>query len=379
MKTVRFLIFIVIFLFFLSIAVSATDVEKEVTDVISDELSGFKESLPSFVLDFLPDGLLEGDFSLLLSDELNEKSFLNYAIDYLFASLGTVIKTFCSILILILLSSIFEMLSSSLKNSSLSTVFIACSTLTVSLSVFNVCISLCNYTTTYINALCQAMNAFVPIMGAVQIMSGNLSSASLSNATMVLFISVTEGFLVAFMLPLVKICMMLSCTKSLGGIELGGFTRIIRNTLTSVTVFTMSIFMFVLSMKNILTASIDSLSIKTARFAISSFVPLVGASVNDALRTVSSSLSFIKSSCGVIAIIVIALIILPLIIYLFLNKVAFSLLSSISIAIKCERQGDVLKEADSLCTYMLTLVACTSVLFIFALTIFIKTEMVLNG
>lgn len=374
-KIVLSLLFIV-FLLFIPIKAFANEAEvkNEIINSIEDELGDFKDSIPPYVLETLPNSLLDGDFSSLLSENFGEKEIWSYIIEYLFFGLGAVLKTFASILVLILLSSIFEMISNSLENDSMRLGFRACSSLCVAITVFNVCISLCELVTSYINALCQAMVAFMPIMASMQIMGGKLSSATVTNTSMVLFISIVEGFFVVCLLPLVKICMMFSCAKAMGGIEFGGISKIIRTTFTSVTIFVMSIFMFIFSYKNIISQGNDSLSLKTARFAISSFVPMVGASINDALRTVSTSLGVIKNSCGVIALIVIALIVIPIIIYVFLNKVSFGLLAGISRAIGCEKQSMVLEEADSLCSYMLTLVACTCVLFIFAITLFIMSS-----
>ena len=373
MKKTIFLISLFFFFFAFLSPVFSISANEQIIDSIGDELSSFKESLPDYVLEFLPDEIFSGNFSLLLDEGLDEKKLLSYVIDYFFAGLGSVVKSFSTVLVLILISSIFEMLSSSFNNSSVKLAFSTCSTLSIGLTVFNICISLCKLTSTYINGLCQAMSAFAPIMTTIQIMNGSITGATLSNSIMLLFISVTEGIFAVFMLPLVKICMMLCCAKSLGGIEFGGISRMVRNTFTSVTIFVMSIFMFIFSFKNVLAQGADSLSIKTARFAISSFVPMVGASINDALRTVSSSLSFIKSTCGVIAILIIALIMLPIIIHIFLNKLSFGFLASISKTIGCNSEGAMLEEADSLCTYMLMLICCTCTLFIFAITIFIKT------
>ena len=76
----------------------------------------------------------------------------------------------------------------------------------------------------------------------------------------------------------------------------------------------------------------------------------------------------------VIAIIAIAVIMLPIIINLFLNKLSFSILSSMAQLVNADKESAILDEADSCCGFLLTIVACTCVLFIFALTIFIKTE-----
>lgn len=374
MKKILLFLFVFLFVFCFSLPSFGESVENEIISSIDTELEDFKNSLPQEVIDFLPEGVFDGDFSNLLEKGLNEKLFFEYVIEYLFSGIGTVLRSFSAILVLILISSIFEMLGSSFSNTALSNTFTICSGLCIALTVFNLCHSLATNVSTYIEIICNVMSAFAPIMATMQIMSGNITSATISNASMVLFISIVEGFFVAFMLPLVNLCLMFSCIKALGGIEFGGISRLIRNTFTSVTVFVMSIFMFVFSFKNILAQGADSISIKTARFAISSFVPIVGASINDALRTVSSSLSLIKNSSGILAIISIALIILPIIVYVFLNKISFGLLASISKLIHCEKQSIILEEADALCSYMLTLLATGSALFIFAITIFIKTS-----
>lgn len=372
MKKICTLIFTIILFFSFSVFAFAQNTENEIMNSVEDELSSFKDSLPDYVLEYLPSEALNGDYSSLLSNAFDEGKLLSYIIDYLFLGIDKTIKIFGSILVLLLISSIFEMLSSSLSNQSLSLAFTACSGLCVALTVFNVCSSIATYVTTYTRILCQAMNAFAPIMTTLLIMNGKVSTATITSTAMILFISLVDSFIVACMLPLVKICMMFSCVKSLGGIEFGGISKVIRTTFTSVTVFVMSIFMFIFSIKSVLSQGADTVGLKTARFAISSFIPIVGASINDALRTVSSSLSLIKSSCGALAILIIALIMIPIIVYILLNKLSFGLLAGISRVIKCEKQGLILEEADALCTYMLTVVACTCVLFIFALTIFIK-------
>lgn len=363
----------VLFLLF-PFAIHADEIEKDITSSIENELEEFKDSLPKEIIDFLPDGIFDGNYSLLL-EEIDEKSIWNYIIDYLFLGIGTALKSFSGLFVLILISSIFEMLSSSFSSVALNNTFSICSVLCVALSVFTLCHSLATNVSNYLCIICNVMSAFAPIMVGLQILSGNITSATISNASMVLFISLVENFLVAFMLPLVNLCLMFGCVKAIGGIEFGGISKLVKTTFTSVTVFTMSIFMFIFSFKNVLSQGADTLTLKTARFAISSFVPLVGASVNDALRTVSSSLSLIKNSCGVIAIIAIALIMLPIIIYLFLNKLSFGLLATIGKMLHCDKQAVILEEASSICVYMLTLVCTSCALFIFTITIFIKTSL----
>ena len=134
------------------------------------------------------------------------------------------------------------------------------------------------------------------------------------------------------------------------------------------------IFSFVFSFQSVLTQSADSLSMKTAKFAIGSFIPIVGHSISDALNTITSSLSFIKNTCGVIALIALVIMTLPVIISVYLNKISMDLCSSLAGIIGCDREKAVLSDASGIISFLLALILYTCVFFIYALTVFIKTS-----
>ena len=372
-------VLVVIIIFCLAITCNASEPYTEITDSISDELDALKNSLPNEVLDYLPSDIWNGDFSSLLSVDFSEATLLDLLVDFLFLGLKTVVKSFANILVILLIASIFNMLSASMSSDLIKGSFSLCSALCTCFTIFSICTSLTELVSEYIMGLCGAMEAFTPIMATMYIMSGNISSGAVANTSILLFIGLVEHFLVAFMLPIIEISICFSAIKAFGGqLCFDGFSKTIKNTFTGVIVFVMSIFMFVLSTKNILSQSSDSISIKTAKFAISNFIPVVGGTVNDALRTVTSSISYIKNSCGALGIIIIILIILPILIYLLLNKLAFNLSSGIAKAIGCTNEASVLGEGDSICGFLIALVSCTAILFVFAITVFIKTS-VLGG
>ena len=365
-------IFIFVILLFTQ-GVCAADINSQLSEEVKDELSDFNNSLPPSVQNFIGTDVLNGDFDALLGDKISEKSFLELISNYLLFGIDSVLKSFASILALLIVLALFNSLTSS-ENNTLHNVFSVSSTLSISLTVFGVCAALAQTTCEFMQTLCNVSTSFLPLMITIMTLNGNISGAIVTNGSMILFIRIVEEFLLKFLLPIVYMCLAFGCVKALNtSIDISGITKTVKTVFTSVTVFAMSIFMFVLSYKSLLSQSADSLKIKTARFAIGSLVPLVGASVNDSLKTLSSGLSLLKTSCGTIAVIAIAVITLPVIINLFLYKISFSLLSIISGAIGGSGEKSVLEEADSICTFLLTLAVCTSVLFIFGITIFIKT------
>ncbi len=372
------IIFTLFFIFIFTIPLSAKETATDkITDNISNELTDFKEALPNEVLDLLPNEIWNGDFSQLINSDFNEKTVLEMILNYVFFDIGNILKSFSGILIIIIISSIFNMLAKSFSSELIKSSFSLASSLCVSLTIFNVCTSLASMVCSYMKVLCGVMEAFSPLMAALYIMTGNITTGGIANASMVLFITVIEKFLLLFMLPIVNISICFSSIKCLGGIDFSGISKLLKTSFTGITVFIMSILMFVLSCKSTLSQANDSLSIKTAKFAISSFVPVVGSTLNDALRTITSSLTLIKNSCGILAIIVILVIILPAVISLLLYRLSFSILSSASKALGGTNDGLIIDEANSLCGFLLALIICTGILFIFALTILIKSTVVI--
>ena len=369
---------IVIIVMLLTITCNATNVSETIINEIQAELEIFKSNLSNDVLDFLPEGVWKGDFSSLLSEDFNEKTIFEFIMDYLFLGLNDALKSFCVISVIIIISSLFNTLSSSFSSIAIKNSFNLASSICASITVFNLCSNITHNTVIYLNGLCKAMECFAPLMSTLYILTGNLTSGGVASASFVLFISVIENALVKLMVPIIYICISFSIIKSLGGyFDLSGISKTLKNTFTGVTVFVMSIFMFVLSCKSILSQSNDSISIKTAKFAISSFIPIVGSTVNDALRTITSSISLIKNSCGIIALLVIALMMLPQIISLLLYRLLFNITSSMAKCLKCDTECTVIEEASSVCGFLLALVICTCILFIFAITIMIKSTVVI--
>lgn len=365
-KLIIFCIFLLCLLLTFSFSSYCSDVKADITSAIDDDLNNFMSSLPSDIASLFPKDPLNGD------SIVNEKSIFNYIISYIFSGIDDIAKSLVSMFVLIIITCLLSSISNSLSNTTLSNAFKFCSTLCFSISIFQICLGLAELATVYIKTLCRVMNAFLPLMSTMGIMTGAISSTAISCSTSVIAISLTEGFLVVCLLPLVKACLTISIVKPISGCNLSGISKTIKTTFTSVIVFVMSILFFILSAKNVLAQGNDSITIKTARFAISSFVPIVGASINDSLKTVASSLSIIKNTCGIIAIIAISLLMVPIIIHILLYKLSFGLLGAICKALGCITEGEMLEEADSICGFMLVLIACTCVLFIFSLTIFIN-------
>ena len=372
---IKKILFFIIFILIFSLNIYGAEPEKEILDSIQGELSDFEATLPDDIRNILPNELFDGDFSSLSNGEIDHMTFIDASINSLLANLPSALSSITLILVAVIISSIFDTMSSGLESISLRESYNLCSSLCISVLVFNLIGEISINALSYMKALCNAMNGLAHIMATVHIMEGKISTAALGNGTMMMFIALIENIIVSFLAPIVNICLALSCVKSVSNEKnIGGISSLIRNTFITLTVFTMMVFSFVFSFQNTLTQSADSLSMRTAKFAIGSFIPIIGPSISEALTTVTSSISYVKNALGVIGLVSVLLLTLPVIASLYVHKLLLDITASLSGMIGFDKGKEIISDASGICGFILALSACTGVFFILALTIFIKTS-----
>ncbi len=85
----------------------------------------------------------------------------------------------------------------------------------------------------------------------------------------------------------------------------------------------LSIFTLILSVQKMIAQASDTLGLKTAKFAMSTFVPVVGGPLSDALSSVTTCLQLLKASAGGFAVTALAVEFLPAVISLLLLSLCF--------------------------------------------------------
>ncbi|MGL5086919.1 MAG: stage III sporulation protein AE, partial [Clostridium sp.] len=96
----------------------------------------------------------------------------------------------------------------------------------------------------------------------------------------------------------------------------------------------LTVFIGLLTVRGITSSTIDAVTLKTAKFAIDNFVPIVGKSFSDAISAVAGYSLIIKNAISSIGLIVIILLmlypVLKLILMAFVYKVSAALIEPIS-------------------------------------------------
>ncbi|MPN28456.1 hypothetical protein SDC9_175898 [bioreactor metagenome] len=89
----------------------------------------------------------------------------------------------------------------------------------------------------------------------------------------------------------------------------------------------MTIFTGLLSLQSFLSAAADGAAVKTAKFLVGSFIPVVGSVLTDALSAMQGSLHIIKASVGSFGILVAVLTFLPVLLHITVLRAVVAIAS----------------------------------------------------
>lgn len=163
-----------------------------------------------------------------------------------------------------------------------------------------------------LNGVSGFMVILVPIMAGLIISSGKEMTGTSYYTVMMTAGNAVSAVSAKLVSPLMNVFLALTVTSSLSvKMNLGSLCESVYKFAKWALMFVMGIFTAVLSLQTIMTSSMDNVSQRALRFAVSSFVPVVGGALGEALNTFNGSVELLKTGAGVFVIIASGLIIMP--------------------------------------------------------------------
>ena len=280
---------------------------------------------------------------------------------------------------LLILASVFGALSRSLSSESMSGAVRFCTATAIFASIIYIQTEHFQKVELFFQRLVGIMSAMIPITGTVWAMGGNISTASAGTSALYVFLNVCELIFAKSLVPVCCLFTALALCNTLSP-EMGmkGLTGALKKTYGFFIALIMTILTASLSAQTTLCAAADSTGARAARLVSSNIIPMVGASVGETLRTLATSVQYLKSIVGIGGVIFILLLFIPVLIELLLTRLVFLLTSGVAEMLGCETEGRFLSEIGGVYGILIAVVSMCSVMFMFALTIFSKTAVAIG-
>lgn len=242
--------------------------------------------------------------------------------------------------------------------------------ITLIVSTFSNCISLVKNT---IQNLVGFSNSLIPILMTLMLTTGAITSAGMIQPILLLLINFIGNAISNFILPIVLISTSLNIISQISDeIKISKIPKFLNSATIWVLGIIMTLFVTVLSLEGSLTQTVDGVTAKTTKAAVSTVIPVVGKILGDATDAVIGCAGILKNAVGFVGVIVILGICLSPIIKLTILTITYYLASALCQPIADAKIVNLLESVADTFKTLLAIIFCVTVLLIVGLTIVIK-------
>ncbi|HCL4555202.1 TPA: stage III sporulation protein AE [Clostridium botulinum] len=231
-----------------------------------------------------------------------------------------------------------------------------------------------------INKMTDFMMALIPILVMLIASIGGIVEATMLDPIIIGTINISANIFSKFIIPLICMTFVLQFVDNLSeDYKINKLTKLLNQVALWTQGIVMTVFVGVVTIRGITSKAMDQVTIKTAKYAVDNFVPVVGKCLSDAISTVAGYSLLLKNSISSLGLIVIvAMLLVPvikLLIMAFMYKMAAALIEPISDSRLVNSIGAA---GDSL-ILILSCLICVSVMFFIMIAIMASAGKVFMG
>lgn len=365
---------ICIFALLLLSMVFCTGVRAEEAETYSEQydISGaseLQEQVPDDAKNFVKEnGISASDSGGLLS--LSPGKIFDTVISMVKNKLTSPLKMFTALMGVILLCSLLEGMKSTVGEEQLTQTFNIVGILTAATMVAIPITGCISEASAALRAGGNFMLSFVPVFSSVTAVTGNITSAAVYHTLLLAVAEFSVQLASGMLMPMLGCFLALSIIAAVNpDLNLHSFANAIRTVTLWALGLIMTVFVGLLTIQGFVGTAADTVTIRAAKFAIASFVPIVGGALSDALTTVQGSLGVLKAGIGGFGIAVGVMTMLPTILSVLLLKLSIDLAAFAGEIFGVGRITVLLKSAASTLTIILALLLCFCLMLVISTTI----------
>ena len=276
-----------------------------------------------------------------------------------------------SIILIIIINSILNCITEGLENKSISQIAFYVQYIlivTIVLTNFSDIISLIKES---IQNMTSFTNLLIPIMMTLIITTGSVTTATIIQPILVFMISLIGNFINNIAIPIVLVSTALGIVSKISNkVQIDRLAKRLKS--STIWIIGVTLFVTLVSVDGTLSSSVDAVTSKTAKAAVSNLIPVVGKILGDAVDSVIGCSSILKNAVGIVGVIIILAISIGPIIKLLLFMAIYYIGAAICEPIADEKVVKLLDTMGDTFKILLGLMFSMSTMIIIGTTLIVK-------
>lgn len=378
-KTIQILLLILTFILISTTIVHGEDnmmdkiIDKQIDSHDAIQIDKFLQELMNENEIYIGENTKDIIFKLLKGERLiNNKNLIESIKNIFLKDLFLALTLLSKILIITIMSAILTNLQNSFEESSISQFANYFAYMIISILVVTSFSEIIKVTQLSVDRMISFMQILLPILLTFMILAGGTGSRLVFHPIILGSVNVMGIIIKNIIFPLIYFSFILSILSNLSERgELNKLSDLSRKIIVFIISAIFTVFIGILTIYG-LSTKIDGLTIRTAKFAVDNFIPIVGGFLSDSIDAVIGSSAILKNGIGIIGLFILVMIILipliKIIVLLFVYSITEAVIQPIASKNIVEFFGDVSK------TLLLILISLVSVGIMFFITITVVVD-----
>lgn len=225
-----------------------------------------------------------------------------------------------------------------------------------------------------ISSITSFMQAVFPLIITMLISLGNVASGALYHPLILASINIVVSLTEKIILPAVFLSGIFFLVNSLTESSyIKKLASLVRQFAVLFIGLTVTIFSGITAIQGIITSSADGVLVKTAKFSVDKFIPIIGSYISDSIDLILSCSTLIKNALGAIGLLVLILMLLFPVLKLLSIVIIYKGLAVLVEPIGIHNVSDSLNEMGNTIIILISILLLVALMFLIMITILINT------
>lgn len=218
------------------------------------------------------------------------------------------------------------------------------------------------------------INSVIPFVGTMLLSSGSVATAALQPGLLAAT-AASSALINTVGIPALYISLALTFAGNISeNVPVGKLGKLIRKTALWIVCGSMTLFSAIMAISGFGAGTLDGVTVKTAKFAVSSTVPVLGSMLSEAAEAVAAGAVLIKNAAGAAGVIFIIIVMLYPVLKIVALRLGLSLAAALTEPVADKRIITVLSEIGAALGALAAMVLAAGVMSIITLGILIKAS-----
>lgn len=367
------LIFLLLFLVLGQVVRAESQEEVLESQKQSLNISEFTKEAEQYTKEAFPDLNIGEVLNSAINGNIDNEQMVTGIFSLLGTEVKTAITTLGSILVIVILHSILKTISEYTENKSIGQISYYIQYILIVGLVMHNFTDIVQMTRESVQNLVGFNYTLIPLLITLLLTTGSMVSVSIMEPVLLFLITFLGNLISNVIIPIVLTATVLGIVSQLSDkVQIDKIAKFFKSSVGWILGVVLTIFVGVLSLEGTLGSTVDGLTAKTTKAAVSNFIPVVGKVLGDAVDTVLGCANILKNAVGIVGvIIIIGICILPIIklatltIFYHLTAALCQPIADGKIVKLLEQMGDTFK-------ILLAIVCSVSVMLIIGITLVVR-------